>query len=373
MIMIKDIIGSMQLRNKINRYILAILLLTGLPVIAFTQRPIADLSTVDSFASTVKYEGDLTKLTKELTDPYPEQLFKARAIFKWITDNIRYDHKFYNKYFIESKEFRAYKCKSEKDCDAKRIVWETKYIDGILRKRKAICDGYSKLFKKMCDVAGLKSEYIHGYIRTKPYQVGTAGTLDHAWNAVQINDTWYVMDVTWAAGTCPVDKNEKYRRFKKVFNNYYWLTPPEDFVRNHFPKKAELSLLPGYTKDKFAKNPYYEGSVLSRIKLITPDSGVLSAKKGDTIRFKIEYKGNLKDLQINSNFFRNPDIYVVDERSKRKQLQRIDSLALKKQRYVQYKREGDVYEFEYVVPENSLYYLEILFDRQRVLRFKVNS
>jgi len=30
-----------------------------------------------------------------------------------------------------------------------------------------------------------------------------------------------------------------------------------------------------------------------------------------------------------------------------------------------------VYEFDYAVTEGSLYYLDILFDRQRVMRFKV--
>jgi hypothetical protein len=150
------------------------------------------------------------------------------------------------------------------------------------------------------------------------------------------------------------------------------LTPAQDFVRNHYPENNKWTLLSNYSKDKFSTNPYYAPSEISNIKLIMPTSGVINAKKGDTIRFKIDYSGYFHDLQINSNIFRNPDIWVWDEVSKRKRVRRLDSAALKKQQYVEYNQTGSMYEFEYIVQNNSLYYLDILFDRQRVMRFKVN-
>ena len=130
--------------NSMNRLLLFILLF---PLIAFSQRS-ADLSAVDSFAATVKYKNNLNDLTKDLTDPYSEELLKARAIFKWITENIRYDYKYYNKYTYKGKEPRTFKCKDDNQCEAKKIFWETKYIDKVLRKKKAVCQGYSMLFKK---------------------------------------------------------------------------------------------------------------------------------------------------------------------------------------------------------------------------------
>ena len=94
-------------------------------------------------------------------------------------------------------------------------------------------------------------------------------------------------------------------------------------------------------------------------------------KKGDTIRFELEYAGTFKDLQINSNLFRNPEIWVWDKISRRKQVRRLDTLAVKKQRYVAYERNGNVYEFEHFVANGAPYYLDILLDRRRVMRFKV--
>ncbi|HET9056093.1 MAG TPA: transglutaminase domain-containing protein [Chitinophagaceae bacterium] len=341
------------------------------PIIAFSQKAEVNFSLVDSFATTVKYKRDLTVLTQELTSPYPEQLFKARAIFKWIAENIRYDYKYYNRYYYKSKEPKTYKCKDDKDCEAKRIVWEIRYIDRILRRKKAVCQGYSMLFKKMCDIAGLRSEMVPGYVRTEHYQVGTAGTLDHVWNTVWIDSTYYLLDATWAAGGCGKNDDGKLLRFTKNFNGYYWLTPAADFARNHFPQNNKWVLLPNYTKDSFAANPYYLSSEIRNIKLLTPSSGVIAAKKGDTIRFKIDYTGFFKELQINTNLFRNPDIWVWDEISKRKKVPGLDTLAIKKQKYINYKRDGSIYEFEYVVSDNSLYFMDILFDRQRMMRFKI--
>src|SRR5215213_9275715 len=160
------------MNRKKSLLIFPVLLLS---VIAFLQQTAINVLSVDSFATTVKYKNNLSALTQELTSPYSEQLLKARAIFKWITENIRYDYKYYNKYYYKGKEPKTYKCKDDNDCEAKRIAWETNYIDKVLRKKKAVCQGYAMLFKKMCDIAGLKSEMITGYVRTEYYQVGSAG------------------------------------------------------------------------------------------------------------------------------------------------------------------------------------------------------
>lgn len=131
------------------------------------------------------------------------------------------------------------------------------------------------------------------------------------------------------------------------------------------------TLIPHYTKEKFSANPYYLPHELERIKLITPNSGIINAKKGDTLRFEIESKESIKHLQINTNIFRNPDIYTEEKISRRKTIRKLDTFAVKRQRYVKYNHFGDLYEFEYIITDNSLYFLDILFDRVRVMRFNV--
>jgi hypothetical protein len=218
----------------------------------------------------------------------------------------------------------------------------------------------------------LKSEIISGYTRTKYYQVGSAGIVDHAWNAVYLDSSYYFLDATWAAGGCPENEdNGKLLSFQKQFNNYYWLTPSKDFIRDHYPSEAKWVFETNYTKEKFAANPYYAPEIINRIQLLSPGTGVLKVKKGDTLHFRFDYVGHIEKIQINSNVFRNRSIWKWEEISRRKKIPVIDNAALKKQQYIPYKKDGNRYEFNYIVLDESLYYLDILFNHHRVMRFKI--
>ena len=347
---------------------------TGIPI-AHSQSPAdgtpLDYSRVDSHAVKIKYKNDLRVLTKELTSPFPDDMSKSRAIFRWITENIQYDYKYYNRFYYRGRFPKAYKCRNDEQCKTREIAWEIKYVDKVLRKRKAVCLGYAMLFKKMCELAGIQSEIVTGSVRTEYYQVGAAGSGEHAWNVVWLDSSYYLLDPTWASGGCSRDEDGKLTDFFKDFDEYYWLTPPSDFARSHFPQEAKWALLPGYAGDNFAANPYYLSSQLSNLKLIAPHSGLITAKLGDTIRFKLEYPGKIQHLQINSNDFRNPYIWTWENVSSRKKLRVQDSTALKKQQYIRYQRSGNVYEFTYVVTSKSLYYLDLIFDTKRVMRFRI--
>lgn len=158
---------------------------------------------VDSASRTIRYKSNIYRLTKELTDPYGEQILKARAIFIWITDNIGYNYKFVNK----GKEIAIPECTSATNCEQVLLEWEKSYLKRVIKRRTAVCDGYARLFKKMCDIAGIRCEIVPGYTKTKPYQVGRMGSVNHAWNAIYIDSNYYFLDPTWAAGGCPEDED----------------------------------------------------------------------------------------------------------------------------------------------------------------------
>ena len=48
-----------------------------------------------------------------------------------------------------------------------------------------------------------------------------------------------------------------------------------------------------------------------------------------------------------------------------------DTSADRKQVYIPFIKNGDVYEFNYVVENTALYYLDIIFDYKKALRFKI--
>ena len=184
---------------------------------------------VDSI-SKINYNS-FEELAFNLIKPKWNDLMKTRAIFYWIATNINYDKEGLRNGFW--------------------IVYPSNYkiANDTYKFRKGVCSGYSYLFKFMCDTVGVKSKVIDGFSRTEFYEAGLPiKSSNHAWNAVNIDGVWKLLDVTWANSTAIDEK----------CNDYYFLTKPEEFVTNHLPENKEWQLLDKpITKDEFDKYPYF--------------------------------------------------------------------------------------------------------------------
>lgn len=84
----------------------------------------------------------------------------------YIIDNCEYDFEAAEMDEIEDKASSAY---------------------GALVEGKAICEGYSRAFKLLCNELGIECVNIFG----------TDDDENHMWNGVKIEDEWYQVDVTW--------------------------------------------------------------------------------------------------------------------------------------------------------------------------------
>lgn len=115
-----------------------------------------------------------------------------------------------------------------------------KSAEAVFRTRKAIGDGYANLFRRLCDDLELTCEKIHGYSKTYIFDLHSKSTvpLDHTWNAVQISQYWYLVDVTCGAGH--LDDNQV---FKRELNPYYFLSPPHEIIYHHMPAMERWQLL----------------------------------------------------------------------------------------------------------------------------------
>jgi len=329
----------------------------------FSQNETPNYSTIDSLARTVEYKGDLYQLTTELTQNCNTKLEKARAIFIWVTHSIKYDYKLINK----NKKTKPFRCRNNQNCDAKYVKWKNKYINKTLKSKKAICHGYATLFKQMCDYVGIQSSIISGYTKKSHSQIGRMGSLNHAWNAIHINGEYYFLDPTWAAGYCSIDKKEKLLKYVKKYEDYYWLTPSDKFSRNHYPEDEFWARYSG-NKEDFRKTPYIKTSYLPHLEIITPKSGIINIKAGDTLHFNVKYNQPIEHLQINTNIYRNPIPWTDDETSRT-----WNERALKKQKYINFKYQNEIYSFDYIVKKDYLRYIDILFDYKRVIRFRCTN
>ncbi|WP_212005588.1 transglutaminase domain-containing protein [Chitinophaga sp. HK235] len=190
-----------------------------LSALAVAQQP--DYTGADSTALALKgrHFSSVAELVNQLTPGLNNNQLKARAIYDWVTENIKYDMQaFISKTYLNEKSPLM-----------------------TLTDRKGICQNFSELVKEMCLLAHIPCEIVTGLGKFGP----NLGTDLHAWNAIQLNNKWYLMDVSWGSLQRPGNKYD------------YFLTPPEQFICDHFPNSARWSLL-DKTPDKqtFLSYPY---------------------------------------------------------------------------------------------------------------------
>ncbi|MFP4090707.1 MAG: transglutaminase domain-containing protein [Cyclobacteriaceae bacterium] len=166
-----------------------------------------------------KLVTDLDKLTAYLIKPAANEREKVRAFYVWISQNISYDVDLFRRY-------------------RPGVSLQITPAD-VLKQKKAVCQGYSDLLKAMCEIAGIEARVIPGYSKGFGNQNRTDfSNADHAWNAVRIGGEWQLIDATWGAGGL----DEKMKYISK-FNDKYFLSAPEEFVKDHMPLYPMWQLL----------------------------------------------------------------------------------------------------------------------------------
>ncbi len=186
-------------------------------------RPKKSLRFKNEYLKAQKIPKSKTKSINELADYINQNtktdLEKARVIYSWIAQNISYDDKGYNtgKYGDLSAE-------------------------GVLKSRKAVCEGYSNLFEKLSISVGLKAIKVIGYAKGYGYKIGEQlNETDHAWNAIKIDNEWKLVDVTWGA-VFGKTVNGKLKSIQR-FDDYWFSTPSNEFIYKHLPENPKHQLL----------------------------------------------------------------------------------------------------------------------------------
>ncbi len=191
--------------------------------------PLTESDPLDKLAASLDYRGSsVEELAKILTPLASTESGKARLAYAWITQHIAYD--------VEALK------RDRRELDLSTT--------GVLTSRMTICSGYANLYQSLAKAMGLKSVIVEGYAKGPSYLVGQDKDINHAWNGVKIDGTWYLLDATWGAGAIENDQ------FVAKFNPYYFATPPDQLIYSHFPAESHWQLLPTvYTRAAFDQFP----------------------------------------------------------------------------------------------------------------------
>lgn len=198
------------------------------------------LVTVGSASSQSTSSNSLKLLSSKITQGLTEPKKKTDAIFYWVTDNIEYDVALYNKWLAGENTYKEFDLNYRDSIEYNEAVAKM-----VVNRKKAVCDGYARLFKSLCNHAGIQCEVISGMAK---------GSIDgklepHAWNAIRLNNKWHLADPTWASGYVT-------DTFTKKLDMFYYLTPPDKMFINHLPNEQKWTLLDkSFNSERFSQSP----------------------------------------------------------------------------------------------------------------------
>ncbi|WP_439130406.1 transglutaminase domain-containing protein [Polaribacter sp.] len=226
--------------------------------------------------------SNVEELAKQIDNDFTLDAEKARAAFFWLAKNIRYNLK---EYYNPKQRYYSFRYSSEAEKVQKLQAIKDKLVETTFRNKTGVCEEYAQSFKKICDLLGIESQVIKGYVRNSAREIGQIpNTTNHAWNAVKLNEKWVILDATWAAG---FERNGKWIR---QFNNYFFDMPKTKIFKTHFPDDSIWVLRFGrMTLQEFYKQPIYDDSFLQRnTELLTPKSGIITLKSSENIVLKFK-------------------------------------------------------------------------------------
>lgn len=195
-----------------------------------------------------------------------------KRFYDWITANIGYDYEMFSG----------------------RVEGETLPSE-ILKSGKTTCGGFSSIFSLFAESAGIETIIISGF--SKAYIKNTGEPATHAWNAVRLGGTWYIVDTTHAHRI-----NYSYREFS-VPGTY---RSSQLFLSSN----AKLAInLPREEQDQLVDNPIDISTFLGSPRLLWP-----SLKYQLQIDFsKVMERFHKGEVPIeDSNHSRLQEVYAAD-------------------------------------------------------------
>ncbi len=159
----------------------------------------------DKYVVPADKESSLKEVGAWINSRFELDTDKVRCIYYWVAHRINYD--------MKSVKIKTYYTSADELAQKTFVT------------KKGVCQGFSEVFRVLCESSGITCAVIAGYTRSgtriEPYS--------HAWVGVKINDVWLVCDPTWASGSAVGNK------YVRRFTWDYCLVEPAVAIKTHMP------------------------------------------------------------------------------------------------------------------------------------------
>lgn len=254
-----------------------------------------DFTELDKKVRKFKYNvPNVRKLAFNVTKAYETDIEKVRAIYIWITENIEFDLKKYEK----KPKREKIKCGSDADCQQKFKEQIDEEIKVAIRKQKGIAEDYSRLFARMLDLSGVEGGYIAGRVKLNDRDIGRIPKgANHSWNWAKIDGKVYLFDATLGSGFT----DDKFTEFNKSYNETYFMVRPEKMILTHFPSEVkDQHKYPYTTKEEFGLTPLYlnDAKLIDKIEIAPAEGMQKVSEKKNKIAFEFNFSKEVTAVQL---------------------------------------------------------------------------
>ena len=195
-----------------------------------------DFAKAEHFAIMLEGEDliNLPILTYKLTAHLDTDVEKFRAIYFWVTHNIEGDYDLTRTNDKKRARFQENLLALED--------WNHQFKAEIFKRlvedKQTLCTGYAYLVQKLAKLAGLECKIINGFdlTNTKKSKEGTLP--NHSWNAIKLNEKWYLCDATWSSGFTDMSTF----LFEFEYDDSFFLMEPSEFGKTHLPTEEKWTL-----------------------------------------------------------------------------------------------------------------------------------
>lgn len=218
-------------------------------------------------------------------------------------------------------QWLCYNNKYNSDADLNVFDRKNTAVSALVSGNKAetgpVCQGYSGAFKYLCDRLNVTCITISGNVYNSDGCIGA-----HAWNAVNINNKWYAIDITWNDSL--KNKNHFMVGSDTITMKHYG-TSFDEFSENHITDSSDDLLVkyyPELSKVKYTLSEEFSLQLTGEKESLYISDGYLyglaeKQKAGDVIKYfnnsdnvRVYYDGN--DLSSSEYVGTGSLIYVTD-------------------------------------------------------------
>jgi hypothetical protein len=161
-------------------------------------------------------------------------------------------------------------------------TWAPQDAESVFAARTGVCEGYARLMVALGKAAGVDIAYVAGSVRDAHYRVAEGDDASvkaalegygHAWNAVQLDGQWQLIDATWDDPTGGPPR----------LRSTYLFIPPQLMLLNHLPDEANWQLVAKpMSPGEFVRQP-----------MMSPDIGRYGLTLLDPTRAQVSVEGEV--------------------------------------------------------------------------------